>query len=141
MMGTRRQVVLALGLSAATLSGVGSLDAAGGPSQRARPPASLSCSRDHLTSFQGRVLRFTRGAQTMTLRVRTDEETTEDVVLQWLPAERPEMWMLLRGEPFTTGDWKQVETASGTLRADTRVIVWVCGGGAKPIVDWRPKEP
>lgn len=141
MMGTRRQVVLALGLSVVTLSGVGSLDAAGGLSQRARPPASLSCSRDHLTSFQGRVLSLTRGAQTMTLRVRTDEETTEDLVLQWLPAERPETWMLLRGEPFTTADWNQVEMAPGTLRADTRVIVWVCDGGAKPVVDWRPKEP
>lgn len=141
MLGTRRQVVLALGLSVATLSAVGALDAAGGLSQRARPPASLSCSRDHLTSFQGRVLRFTRGAQTMTLRVRTDEETTEEVVLQWLPGERAEAWMLLRGAAFRAEDWSQIETAPGTLRADTRVIVWVCDGGAKPVVDWRPKEP
>lgn len=141
MVGTRCQVLVVLGLTVAALCGANPRHAAGSRTQRARPPASLSCSRDHLTSFQGRVFQFTRGAQEITLGVRTDEDTTERVVLRWSSSEKAETWMLLRGEPFTTGHWNQIESATGTLRPDTRVIVWVCDDGAKPVLDWRPKEP
>ena len=108
--------------------------------QRLRPPASLKCTRDHLTAFQGRILDYTRGKQNMSLRVRTDEDTTESFSLKWGASEKPDTWFLLRGEAFKTGDWKLIESAPGKLLDGTRIIVWVCDDGSQPVFDWRPKE-
>ena len=132
------RAVLLLSLSIGVLS-VAAVDA-GPHTQRPRPPASLKCSRDHLTAFQGRVLDYTRGKQDISLRVRTDEETTESFSLKWAASEKPETWFLLRGEGFTAGDWKLIESGPGKLLDGTRVIVWVCDDGSKPVFDWRPKE-
>jgi hypothetical protein len=135
-----RCAVLLLSLSLGALS-VAAVDAnSERPSQRIRPPASLKCSRDHLTAFQGRVLDYSRGKQDMSLRVRTDEETTESFSLKWAATEKPETWFLLRGEGFKTDDWKLIESGPGKLLADTRIIVWVCDDGSKPVFDWRPRE-
>jgi hypothetical protein len=108
--------------------------------QRLRPPASLKCSRDHLTSFQGRILEYSRDKQEITLRVRTDEETTERFNLKWAASDKVETWFLLRGEGFKPEDWKVIESGAGKLHDGMRVIVWVCDDGSKPVFDWRPKE-
>jgi len=107
--------------------------------QRLRPPASLKCSRDHLTSFQGRVLDYKRSENRISLRVRTDEETSESFTLNW-GKEKPEKWLLLRGEEFKPTDWKLIESAPGRLIDGMRIIVWVCDDGSKPVLDWRPRE-
>jgi len=134
------RAVLLVSLSLGALS-VAAVDARPDwPTQRLRPPASLKCTRDHLTAFQGRILSYTRGKQDISLRVRTDEETTESFSLKWTASEKPETWFLLRGEAFKTDDWKLIESATGKLRDDTRIIVWVCDDGSKPVFDWRPKE-
>jgi hypothetical protein len=108
--------------------------------QRARPPASLKCTRDHLTAFQGRVLDYRRAKQDMSLRVQTDENTTENFSLKWAASEKPETWFLLRGEAFKSDGWKLIESEPGKLLDGTRIIVWVCDDGSKPVFDWRPKE-
>ena len=108
--------------------------------QRLRPPASVKCSRDHLTAFQGRVLEYKRGKQDIALRVRTDEETTESFTLKWTASQKPETWLLLRSDGFKPQDWKLIESAPGKLLDGTRVIVWVCDDGSKPVFDWQPKE-
>jgi hypothetical protein len=113
---------------------------AGRSSQRVRPPASLKCSRDHLTAYQGRVLDYRRGKQDITLRVSTDENTTESVSLKWAASEKPETWFLLRGEAFKDADWQLIESGPGKLVDGTRIIVWVCDDGSKPVLDWRPKD-
>ena len=134
------RAVLLLSLGIGMLS-VAAVDArADRASQRLRPPASLKCTRDHLTAFQGRILNYTRGKQDISLRVRTDEETTESFSLKWAASEKPETWFLLRGEGFKADDWKLIESEPGKLLADTRIIVWVCDDGSKPVFDWRPKE-
>ena len=106
--------------------------------QRLRPPASLTCSRDHLTSFQGRVLEYKREPQEIFLRVRTDEDTTEMFTLKWSSSERAETWFLLLGEQFKSGDWSRIESSSGKLHDGIRIIVWACDDGSKPVFDWRP---
>lgn len=134
------RAVLLLSLGIGVLS-VPALDARPDPPlQRPRPPASLKCTRDHLTAFQGRILDYTRGKQDMSLRVRTDEETTESFSLKWAASEKPETWFLLRGEAFKADDWKLIESGPGKLLDGTRIIVWVCDDGSKPVFDWRPKE-
>lgn len=122
------QLILALSLGA------------GAHMQRIRPPDSLKCSRDHLTSFQGRIIAYKRGKTSIFLRVRTDEETTESFTLKWGEPDKAEKWFLLRGESFQAADWKMIESSQGKLLAGMRVIVWVCDDGSKPVFDWRPKE-
>ena len=106
--------------------------------QRVRPPASLKCSRDQLTAFQGRILDYKRGQLEITLRVRTDEDTTENFTLKWEASDKAEAWFLLRGEEFKADDWNQIESARGKLHDDMRIIVWLCSNGSKPVFDWRP---
>jgi hypothetical protein len=132
--------LLVLGLATLAACGARASEPPGRPLQRLRPPASLTCSRDHLTSFQGRILDYKRGKQDLALRVRTDEATTESFSVKWNASEKAEMWFLLRGEEFTPGDWKLIESAPGKLLDGMRVIVWVCDDGSKPVFDWRPKE-
>ena len=136
--GRRSLLVLSLGVGVFSLAGVDARPDR--PIQRVRPPASLKCTRDHLTAFQGRILSYTRGKQDISLRVRTDEETTESFSLKWAASEAPETWFLMRGEGFKAGDWKLIESAPGKLLDGTRIIVWVCDDGSKPVFDWRPKE-
>lgn len=132
--------ILAVSLSAVLAGDTTSTESAGPAPQRPRPPASLKCSRDHLTAFQGRVLDYKRGKQDIALRLRTDEGTTQSVTLKWMASEKPETWFLLRGEPFKAGDWKAIERGAGALLDGMRVFVWVCDDGSKPVLDWRPKE-
>lgn len=108
--------------------------------QRLRPPESIKCSRDRLTAFQGNVIEYQRAKQDISLRVRTDEDTTERFSLKWAANEQPDTWLLTRGQAFKPEDWKLIESAPGNLLEGTRVIVWVCDDGSKPVIDWRPKE-
>ena len=133
----RLGVVLGFGVSVSLPLAGASPDAA---IQRPRPPESIKCSRDRLTAFQGNVTAYSRAKQDMTLRVRTDEDTTENFSLKWAADEQPDTWMLMRGQPFKAGDWKLIESAPGKLFEGTRAIVWVCADGPKPVIDWRPKE-
>lgn len=111
-----------------------------GALQRLRPPSPLTCSRDHLTSYQGQILVYQRGKNNIVLRVRTDEATTETFRLKWKATEKAETWFLLCGEEFKAEDWQHIERAPGKLFAGTRIIVWVCDDGSRPVLDWRPKE-
>ena len=130
-----RALVLCLSLCALFFAPIGA--GADTSSQRLRPPASLKCSRDHLTAYQGRVLDYRRGKQEITFRVSTDEGTTESVSLKWAASEKPETWFLLRGAAFKDDDWKFIERR-GKLVDAIRIIVWVCDDGSKPVLDWRP---
>ncbi|MBK9314789.1 MAG: hypothetical protein IPM55_11190 [Acidobacteria bacterium] len=133
-------MIFVLALSFGAMCSAKSTDGTNDPPQRLRPPASLKCSRDHLTSFQGRIIDYKRGEKSIFLSVRTDEETTENFTLKWEDTENAEKWFLLRGEEFKAEDWKLIESAHGRLVDGMRIIVWVCDDGSKPVFDWRPKE-
>ena len=109
---------------------------------RVRPPARVECARDrhHLTSYTGVVLRFSRGTDRTTLRIRTDWDTTEDVVIVHKGSDaRP--WFLFRGDAFGQEDWTKITDAEGQLRKDVHATAWVCSDGSNPIVDWDvPRE-
>ena len=107
---------------------------------RLAPPESVKCDPNHLTSFTGRILSYQRRPGRVTLRVRTDEETTENFTLRFRKSEDAARWFLLRGEPFKQGDWALIERRRYLLRPRMRATVWVCDDGSNPIVDWRPGE-
>ena len=77
--------------------------------QRLMPPESVRCDANHLTSFTGKILSYRRGPGRVTLRVRTDEETTESFTLRFKKSEDAARWFLLRGEPFKQSDWALIE--------------------------------
>ena len=105
---------------------------------RIAPPEGIKCSRNNLTSYNGKILAFRRQPERTTIRVRTDWETTEQVVLRYAKNEAPIKWFLLNGEPFESDDWKLIESSRNRLRPGVRANIWVCDDGTNPIVDWRP---
>ena len=110
-------------------------------SQRIAPSTALQCPRNHLTAFTGRVLLYRRVAGRIVLRVRTDEETTENFTLRFPQTEDGSKYFLLKGEAFKPEDWGQIEVSRSRLHPKMRATVWVCDDGSKPIIEWRPAEP
>jgi hypothetical protein len=108
--------------------------------QRIAPPAAITCDRNHLTSFTGRILLYQLKPNRIVLRVRTDEATTENFTIKPAPGKSAEQYFLLRGEAFKTSDWSSIESAAGKLKRGMRATVWVCDDGSTPVVDWRPAE-
>ena len=107
---------------------------------RIAPPARLECPRDNTTSFTGRVVAYRRAAGRVFLRVRTDEQTTEEFTLRAADLRR---LFLLRGEAFRRGNWRRIETRPGRLRAGVRATVWACYVGDEPqakLIDWSPGQ-
>ena len=50
--------------------------------QRIRPPDKINCSRDHLTSYTGKVLSMKQQKGSTRIWMRTDEETSEQFTLR-----------------------------------------------------------
>lgn len=107
---------------------------------RIRPPDSIRCDPNHLTSFTGRILSYQRRPGRVSIGMRTDEATTESFQLKFRKAEDAAHWFLLRGEEFKQSDWTFIERSRYRLRQGMRATVWVCDDGTTPIVDWRPGE-
>ena len=107
--------------------------------QRIRPPEKITCSRDHLTSYTGKVLSMKRHRGSTRIRMRTDEETSEQFTLRHA-TDNPSECFLMWGERFSESDWKRIETGKNQLRPGLRATVWVCDNGGNPVVDWQPAK-
>ena len=105
---------------------------------RIRPPDSVTCPRDRLTAYTGIVTRLSRQRQRTVLEIRTDWDTTEEVVVTHEGDGGPERWFLIRTKPFQATDWAETEAAPGRLRRQARATAWVCEDGKNPTVDWNP---
>lgn len=119
----------------AMLAGVGLLNAQ--RAGRLRPPRTIECPRDKLTSFTGRVASYSRTDERINIVIHTDSETTEKFTLRYSKGADPAQWFLMKAEPFKPDDWKVIESAKGRLRPGIRATIWVCEGGANPVVDWQ----
>jgi hypothetical protein len=108
-----------------------------GRTGRLRPPDSLNCDRNKLTSFTGIVNQWSRDDAGARLAMRTDAETNESFVVRF---DKPphERWFLLEGQVFRSEDWAKVESFRGRLLPGMKATVWVCEGSANPVTDWRP---
>lgn len=132
-------------LLAVSESDASNLTRAGAPQREGRlaTPGGLRCPRDNTTSFTGRVLAFDRGRNKVFIRVRTDEETTEQFTLVNGRRGDPTRLFRLRGGPFGSADWRKIETRRGRLRPNMRATVWACYEGENPkaeLIDWMPPE-
>ena len=109
---------------------------------RIAPPSALSCDRNDLTLYDGKVLTYRRRKGSTFLRIRTSFDTTEVVTLRHPGTDDPSKFYLLNGEPFMPIDWRRIEKRKGVLRTGMRANVWVCrdNPAIQPVVDWRPIE-
>lgn len=106
--------------------------------QRLAPPESITCDRNALTVYSGRVTAYSRTRTRTTLTVATDWDTTERVTLRHLRGRKPSREFLYEGRRFTAADWSRIESTTGKLRAGVRANVWVCDDSrSNPIVDWQ----
>ncbi len=105
---------------------------------RLRPPDNVTCPRNNLTSFTGRVTSYLRGNTQTVIRMRTDEETNEKFIIRHAPKDNPSRWYMLNAEPFQQGDWMLIESSKNRVRPRTRATAWVCDDGTNPIIDWKP---
>jgi hypothetical protein len=115
---------------------------AGGQRGRIRPPDPVvaRCNPNHLTSFTGKILSYSRSASRLSLRMRTDEATNESFTLKFARGADALKSFLLRGEEFKQSDWSLIERSRYRLRPNMRATVWVCDDKSNPVIDWRPGE-
>jgi len=96
---------------------------------RIAPQTIVTCDRNQLTSYSGKVTMFRKTRSRTSIRIATDADTVETVT-----ARAPKY--LIFGEPMKAADWKRKGVGKGG-----RAIVWVCRAeGVQPVIDWRPGE-
>ena len=112
------------------------------PQGRVAPAPGLKCDRSDLTLYDGRVIAYRRRKASTFLRVRTNSDTTEEVIIRHPAAGDPSEFYLLNGELFTKSDWRRIERRRSVLKPGMRANVWVCRGNPaiQPVVDWRPDD-
>ncbi len=104
---------------------------------RLAPPAAVSCDRNHLTSYAGKVRNYKRAKDRTTLTIDTTADTTERVTLEHLGSDDPSRQFLILGTPFTPRDWSRIERKKGELHPGMNVVAWVCENG-ETVLDWHP---
>ncbi len=105
--------------------------------QRLAPPSGLPCSRDQLTSYTGKILRYTRKSSQIFLQVRTDEATTERFQISISKGKGYLDLYLLNGAAITKTELEKIERKLTKKTNDVRVTVWECRNSAHRIIDWR----
>ncbi len=105
------------------------------PPGRLRPPPTLPCSRDELTSYTGRVTstpsRTARRRSSSTPMSRQPRRSRSCIA----GSKDASASFLIGRAAFTPKDWERIEQAPGTLRKGQRATAWVCTNG-KGVVDW-----
>jgi rhodanese-related sulfurtransferase len=104
---------------------------------RLAPPAAVSCDRNQLTSYAGKVQSYKRQRGKTVLVLDTSAGTTERVTILHKGTDDPSRFYLIAGTPFTSRDWSRIERRKGELHPNMSAVAWVCSNGTS-IIDWRP---
>jgi hypothetical protein len=104
---------------------------------RIRPPAAVTCNRNNLTAYSGKVVEFSRHPGRVDLTIETDWDTTEKVTLTHSRGSDPARWFLFNGRKFKPSNWKVLDSVQSTYPDGFRATAWVCNDGRKPIIDWQ----
>jgi rhodanese-related sulfurtransferase len=104
---------------------------------RLAPPAAVSCDRNQLTSYTGKVKSYKRQKGKTVLVIDTSADTTERVTVTHPNTDDPSRYFLIEGSVFTSRDWSRIEKRKGELLPNLSAIAWVCRDG-KNVIDWRP---
>ncbi len=107
---------------------------------RIAPPAAVSCNRNDLSLYAGKVASYSRSRGKTVIVIDTTSDTREKVTLRHPGSDDPSRFFLIHGTPFTERDWNRIEARRGKLRPDVTVFAWICDNGAT-VIDWRPGVP
>jgi hypothetical protein len=107
------------------------------PRQRLAPPTGLPCSRDTLTSYSGKILRYTRQPKQIFLLMRTDEATTEKFQIEISKGKNHLNLFLLNGQTISATELDQVEKKILKKSKAVTVTVWECINTRHRVIDWR----
>jgi hypothetical protein len=101
---------------------------------RLRPPEGVTCPRNDLTVYAGRVTSLERQKSETSVTIATDWKTTERVTIRHSDAANPDASFLINGKPFSRDDWEKI-APKGVLRVGVRANAWVCRDG-RVIIDF-----
>ena len=108
-------------------------------SGRVMPPKAVTCDRNQLTAYSGRVTDYRRDPAATEITIHTDWDTVETVLVRHAGGDGPITHFLIGGEPFSQADWPRIESAPGRLIGGMRATAWECADGhTATLVDWRP---
>jgi len=96
---------------------------------RLAPPPAVTCPRDQLTAYSGRVTRWSCMRDRSTLTIATDWDTTEVVTLRHRGTDDASRWFLVHGAPFTPDHWARIEEKKGTIKLGE----WVLSGAGHSV--------
>ena len=109
---------------------------------RIMPPAAITCDRNQLTSWSGRISGYKRNGGASWIEIHTDADTVESIAIEHPGTSDPSAHFLLLGKPFVPETWTDIETSPSHLKENMRATIWICLDDATPpVVDWRPGEP
>jgi hypothetical protein len=117
--------------------------------RRLAPPAGLDCDADHVTSFTGRVLAYSRRQGRLFIRIRTDEATTEEFTISYTQEQDLSKRLMLNGQLLAQGEMAKIEARWKRDKRNVRATVWACydkewRNPAAIRIDWhigKPKPP
>lgn len=104
---------------------------------RLTPPAAVTCNRNELTSYSGKVTSYKRRRGKTVVVMHTSADTTEHLTIQHGAVDDPSRYYLVNGTVFTSRDWSRIERKKGQLHPDMSAVAWVCKNGTT-FIDWRP---
>ena len=107
--------------------------------ERLRPPQSITCAPNQLTSWQGVLVNYRRDDSIISTLINTFDGTQESLIMTYQLGD-----FLIDGQPFSVDDWVKIESAKGVVRPQVSVRVWLCHQGDKmqrAVIDWQsPKR-
>jgi hypothetical protein len=114
--------------------------------RRLAPPPGLACDADHITSFTGRVLSYSRRSDHIFIRVRTDEKTTEEFTIPYTQMEDLLKKFQLYGQSFSQEGLEKIESHWRRDKRNVRATVWACYDNewrnpSAILIDWHVGKP
>jgi hypothetical protein len=112
---------------------------------RLAPPPGLKCDLNHVTSFTGRVLAYSRHRGRIFIRVRTDEQTTNEFTISYAQGTDLSKWFMIDGQAIKPNDLAKIESRWRRNKRRARATVWACYDASwhqasAEIIDWRLSE-
>jgi len=103
------------------------------------PPASVTCDRNLLDSFNGEVTSYQRSDETITIIIQAEWGAFKTVTIGYVDTNSPVPYFLYQGQPFTQDDWAKIEVEPGVLMEGMSAIAWICEDGETgTMLDWQP---
>ena len=114
--------------------------------RRLAPPPGLDCDIDHLTSFTGRVLAYSRREGRIFIRIRTDEATTEEFTIPYTEEQDFSKRFKLNGQLLAQSELAKIEARWKRDKRNVRATVWACYDKdwrtpSAILIDWHIGKP